>query len=219
MRAPFLARALVLAARLSHARYHAPSPAEAANVLPQLVPGVVPGLVDQVGVAADLGVPAHPAAGLVPGEPVVVPGADRDPQGQADRDHAIGDQLREVLSRYVGGERALERHRPRRPHRGADGLEFEASGREGPDRQRHANDAMPAKLYAFGRHPPDPRPAGRIQRLDQRRVGRPGSRTRHRPGRALVAGPACSEPVGTTEIAIARTAVTAAVPEVVNRRT
>ena len=42
-----------------------------------------------------------------------------------------------------------------RPDRGADRLELQAAGREGADRERHADDAVPAELLAFGGHPAD----------------------------------------------------------------
>src|SRR5262245_45439617 len=106
-----LCRALVFAYLHVHALDDDSLGAKFAHITPQLIPGVVPGLVDQVGVAADLGVPAYPAACLVTGQPIVVPGADRDPEGEADRHHAVPDQLREVLARHIGGERALQLHR------------------------------------------------------------------------------------------------------------
>src|SRR5215472_18127810 len=71
------------------------------HVALQLMPGVVPGRVHQIGETGYLRVARAPAA-LAYRDPVVVPGPDRDAEDQPGRHPASQDQLGEVLSRQVG---------------------------------------------------------------------------------------------------------------------
>src|ERR1700761_9434211 len=75
--AALLGRALALADPQVHAGDDHALGADALDVGGELLPGVVPGVVDQLGPPADLGVARRPAR-LPDRLPVVVPGRDRD---------------------------------------------------------------------------------------------------------------------------------------------
>src|SRR3984957_16892235 len=152
--AVLLDRALALVDPHVHLADHDAFPAQAAHVFLQLLAGVVPGIVHQLGVAPNPGVARAPP-GLAHGQPVVVPGPDGDAQRQPGRHPARGDHLREVLPGQVGAERLRERRRSRRAHRGADRLELQPASGERADRQGHPDDAVPAQLGALGGHPGD----------------------------------------------------------------
>src|ERR1700683_923548 len=64
-----------------------------ADVEHQLVPGIDTSTVNQLGVAADLGVPGSRRC-LAPRIPVVVPDPDRDPEHQGNRHPSAHDQIR-----------------------------------------------------------------------------------------------------------------------------
>src|ERR1022692_2653954 len=79
--AAFLHRALPLAHPHLHGGDHHAFGPEPLDVFLQLLPRVVPGVVDELGVADHLGVTSAPA-GLAYGQPVIVPGAYRDAEGE-----------------------------------------------------------------------------------------------------------------------------------------
>src|SRR4029077_14575543 len=116
----FPGRALPLTHPHVNAGDHDPVRAHPAHIALELDPGVMPGQVDQLGVAAHLGVPRAPE-GRAAGPPVVVPSPDRDPQRQADRHPSGMDQLGEILAGQIGAERMRRGPRPYPPHRRAGG--------------------------------------------------------------------------------------------------
>src|SRR5579875_4050438 len=176
----------------------------------RLDPRVVPGVVDELGVPDHLGVACAPPR-LPDRQPVVVPRRHRDAEDEAGRRPALHDQLGEVLARQVGGERLPQARAARRAHRGADGLELQPPGGEGPDGQPDADDAVPAEFRALLAHPADGGVPRVVHRLHER-----GERP-HTAGAA--AGHLSDAPVG-PEWAVprprARAPVPARVPDVVN---
>ena len=153
----------------------------------ELHPGIMPGHVDQLGVAVHLGVRGI-SGGRSGDLPVIVPGPDRDPQRYADRHPARVDELGEVLAGQIGAERVRRgraRPRPARPCR-SPGTPARQS--ELTDSERHAHDPMPAQRGALCRHPADRRVPGLVQRLDHRADAKSAlaGHPRERPGRTGV---------------------------------
>src|SRR5690348_15884014 len=202
--AAFRHRALALAHAHLHVGDHHALAAEPLDVALKLLPRIVPGVVDVLGIPGDLGVPRAPA-GLTDGQPVVVPGSDRDAQREPGGYPALQDQLGEVLPGKIGGERPLPARAAMRPGRhrpdpggadgGADRLELQAAGRERADGQPDADHAVPAQFLALGRHPVQGLVPRLVHGLDQGRERAPaGARgdLRRGPGRhdlAVAPGP------------------------------
>src|SRR6266496_2243991 len=107
--------ALPLAHPHVNAGDHDPVRAHPAHIALKLDPGVMPGQVDQFGVAAHLGVPGAPERRAA-GPPVIVPGPDRDPQRQADRHPSGVDELGKILAGQIGAERMRRGRCPHPPH-------------------------------------------------------------------------------------------------------
>src|SRR5215472_9488442 len=170
----------------------------------ELMPGVVPGRIHQVGETRHFRVTCTPAA-LAHRDPVVVPGADRDAENQTGRHPARQDQLGEVLSGEVRRERLPQPHAAGRPDRSADGPELQAARREVADGQPDSDDAVPAEFGALRGHPGDRGATGLVHGLHQ------GPVTAHRAAagchrdagvrhRAEHAEPAVAAGVGRTSI-------------------
>jgi ABC-type multidrug transport system fused ATPase/permease subunit len=101
---PLLNRAFALPYPHLHIGNHHALRADPLHVRLQLPAGIVTHIVDQLGIAHHLGVSRTPP-GLPDGQPVIVPGSDRDAEHQPGRHPALHDQLGEVLPGQVGGER------------------------------------------------------------------------------------------------------------------
>ena len=131
--------------------------------------GTGPGLGGEVGVALDLLVGPVPAAELGPGPPVVVPDGHRDAEQQRRRHPARGDQLPELLSGQVRGERVPRADVAVGPHGRADRPELQPGTLERGHAEPHGDDPVAAA-------PGPPRPASAAS-------PRPGPRRASRAGR------------------------------------